>query len=344
MFIYIKIILILVFLFFIDKNTFSWFNFIMVKFVEESNFKKNYQNLILPYINKRRSNGYFNSENATKLFYSFFKADKERGAVILLHGYTESIEKYLELIYYFLQDGLSVYAYDQRGHGKSTRVIEDYSLVHVDSYKSYLLDLEFFIEYVIPKKEIPLYAYAHSMGGAVMSLYLEKGYTKIKKVILNAPLHGLATPKIPPFLTKIIIFPFAVFSPRKKAFFIKKHPYYKPFEKSNYTSLARYENYENFRQNTLEYTTCAGTNKWIYQSLKAVSKIMKNGNVEKINVPVQIYSAEFDKTVDNVSHVKFVKRLRYGTYKLIKNAKHDNYNSTNIVLKPYVLNVLSYLK
>ena len=89
-------------MFFIDKNTFSWFNFIMVKFVEESNFKKNYQNLILPYINKRRSNGYFNSKNATKLFYSFFKADKERGAVILLHGYTESIEKYLELIYYFL--------------------------------------------------------------------------------------------------------------------------------------------------------------------------------------------------------------------------------------------------
>ena len=69
----------------------------MVNFLNEENYKIEFEKIALPYLNKRRTNSYFNG-SCGNLFYSFFKADKERGRVIIIHGYTESTEKYLEVI------------------------------------------------------------------------------------------------------------------------------------------------------------------------------------------------------------------------------------------------------
>ena len=68
----------------------------MVNFLNEENYKIEFEKIALPYLNKRRTNSYFNG-SCGNLFYSFFKADKERGRVIIIHGYTESTEKYLLL-------------------------------------------------------------------------------------------------------------------------------------------------------------------------------------------------------------------------------------------------------
>lgn len=48
-----------------------------------------------------------------------FQAEQCRGTVMISHGFTEAWEKYMEMIYYFLQDGLNVCIHDHRGHGRS---------------------------------------------------------------------------------------------------------------------------------------------------------------------------------------------------------------------------------
>ncbi len=65
------------------------------------------------------------------------RLDAER-AVVILHGYTESAEKFRELAWYFITEGYSVFAMDHRGHGRSVREVEDLSLTHVDHFGDYL--------------------------------------------------------------------------------------------------------------------------------------------------------------------------------------------------------------
>ena len=62
----------------------------------------------------------------------------------------------------------------------------------------------------------------------------------------------------------------------------------------------------------------------------------------KINIPVRVYSAENDSLVDNEYHFKFAKRLPIGEYKIIKNAKHEIFNTVNAVFIPYLNEVLKY--
>lgn len=314
----------------------------MRKYIEKNEFLKSYNNLIIPYITRRRTDGYFDGYGGGNIFYSLFKSDKPRGSVVLVHGYTESIEKYRELIYYFLKDGLNVYTYDQRGHGKSFREVEDVTLVHVNDFSEYVFDLEYFVEDIIPKNNLPLYLYAHSMGGAVATLYLEKGNTDIKKVILNAPMISHRRPNLPHWLMLPIVSIFAAFASKKRIFTMKPYPGKEEFEDYSGTSEERFYAYEEFKRKNKTYAGWAPTNAWARESFKVPSKILKKKAVEKIDVPILVYSAENDTVVKNSYHVKFVKRLKYGMYKIIRKAKHEIFNSTDDVLFPYLDDVLAF--
>ena len=63
--------------------------------------------------------------------------------VVISHGFTENAEKYKEIVYYFIKEHFHVYLPEHCGHGKSYRLVEDPSLVYVDSYHRYVEDLLF---------------------------------------------------------------------------------------------------------------------------------------------------------------------------------------------------------
>ena len=52
-------------------------------------------------------------------------------------------KKYKEIVYYFIKEHFHVYLPEHCGHGKSYRLVEDPSLVYVDSYHRYVEDLLF---------------------------------------------------------------------------------------------------------------------------------------------------------------------------------------------------------
>ena len=109
----------------------------------ESEYPRAMREIILPYNSARRNDGYFDGEGGSRLFLSTYKADSPVGAVTMVHGYTESAEKWQELIYSLLIHGFSVYAYDARGHGRSgrdSRLGGDLTLTHVDSFEDYVSD------------------------------------------------------------------------------------------------------------------------------------------------------------------------------------------------------------
>lgn len=113
------------------------------------------------------------------------------GVIALVHGLGEHSNRYGYLVDYFLARQFAVYAYDLRGHGKSSG-----RAGHIDRWSDHSDDLENFLAAVFEENtHAPIFLYGHSMGGQISLDYLtQRGNSKLKAAVISAP--AIAEPKI----------------------------------------------------------------------------------------------------------------------------------------------------
>ena len=134
--------------------------------LQEKNYAERRQNGVEPYLAAHAEEFYWERESGHPIHVLRYRAFRPRGVVVISHGFTENAEKYKEIVYYFIKEHFHVYLPEHCGHGKSYRLVEDPSLVYVDSYHRYVEDLLFVARKA--KAEacgLPLVLYSHSMGG-----------------------------------------------------------------------------------------------------------------------------------------------------------------------------------
>ncbi|MBN2204017.1 MAG: lysophospholipase [Thermoleophilia bacterium] len=101
-------------------------------------------------------------------FQSWAPPQPPRAAVAVVHGVGEHGGRYTNLVGPLVDDGYAVYAYDQRGHGRSPGL-----RVHIDRWAEYRDDLGAFLRMVAAETaRVPLVVYGHSMGSLVVLDYL----------------------------------------------------------------------------------------------------------------------------------------------------------------------------
>lgn len=107
---------------------------------------------------------YLNTTDHLQLYLTSWHVDAPRGAVLLVHGIGEHSGRYLHVISALNRRGYDVYAYDQRGHGKSggqRAYFETPDVLPEDLTRvRELLDRDL--------GGIPLFIYGHSMGALVV--------------------------------------------------------------------------------------------------------------------------------------------------------------------------------
>jgi alpha-beta hydrolase superfamily lysophospholipase len=108
-------------------------------------------------------------------------ASAPNAAVVLVHGVGEHSGRYANVVDRLVGDGNAVYAYDQRGHGRSPG-----ARVYIGSWDEYRTDLGTFIDLV--KAEVdgaPVFVYGHSMGTLVVLEYLTQGSDGLAGMIIS---------------------------------------------------------------------------------------------------------------------------------------------------------------
>lgn len=109
--------------------------------------------------------------------------EAEKGAAVIVPGFTEGLVIYQEVIHDLLRNGWSVYILDHRNQGFSTRLIEGEDgrdKGHLDRFDRLLSDLDRFVAHVRQSRQDParagrpLVLLAHSMGGTVSALLLAR--------------------------------------------------------------------------------------------------------------------------------------------------------------------------
>ncbi len=297
-----------------------------------------------PYLEKKgREDFIFTSDNR-KLHYEAYEKTLSRGSVVILHGFTESAEKFRETAYYLRKAGYSVFSLDMEGHGKSHHASEKAERVEIDSFDTYADDLDFFIERVVlpATKNGKIHIYSHSLGSTVALLYLMQHHYTVEKAVLSSPMicgnmgmpvavAGTVAKLLCALGGKKISAPGrCVFDPSQS------------FENSDATSKARFEYYHEKRRREPLYQTSGPSFGWVKASLDARDKILSAKGKADFGAELLIFLPEEDRQLLHSYTESFAEKNDV-KIKRVKNSKHEIFMSGDEVLGWYLEEILDFL-
>jgi acylglycerol lipase len=122
-------------------------------------------------------------EDNVRIYYQKWLVNEPNGVVVISHGLGEHSDRYSNIIDALRGRGISFYALDHRGHGRSGS-----KRGHVDQYIKYIKDLRKLVK--IARREngsTPIFLLGHSMGGLIAAKYGITYPEDIDRLILSAP-------------------------------------------------------------------------------------------------------------------------------------------------------------
>ena len=293
---------------------------------------------MLPWLEQKSHISTISGYENRPLYTVSYDSDNPSGTVFIVHGFTENAMKYAELIWSLLHLGFSVVIYDQRGHGRSWRAegIPDISVTHVDHFSEYVDDLHAVCETYTGKMPGPWFMFAHSMGGAVASLFLEHFQDVFSAAVLSSPMIAPDTRGIPAFLASALSVCAGLLGKDKSPpFFMKPYSGPEDFETSCATDPARFDWYDRIKAVRPEFRNSIPSYRWSRESIHVTRQILAPGAPEKIVCPVLLFSAGLDNSVLPKPQMAFISRVPYGRYVSVPDARHEIFRSVNDVLFPW---------
>jgi lysophospholipase len=130
--------------------------------------------------------------------------DPARGAILLLNGRGDFIEKYAETIHDLVDAGWGVATFDWRGQGLSGRLGDAPEKGHCASFEPWLADLDAIIGLCRASLPGPCFAIGHSMGGHLLLRRLAARHDGIARAVLLSPMLGLQAPPIGPVAARLL--------------------------------------------------------------------------------------------------------------------------------------------
>jgi len=144
----------------------------------------------------------------TKLAIFSWAPDNPKAIVIIVHGYADHARRFSHVAEYLVQQGYTVHAADQRGHGASKAESHGY----FERFTTQADDLARVIEWAHAEpKGLPLFLLGHSVGGLLSLYYAISGQSALKGLLLSATY--MATSKDVPAVQATVVRTLNVIAP-----------------------------------------------------------------------------------------------------------------------------------
>jgi lysophospholipase len=269
---------------------------------------------------------WYSSADGATLRAALFRPDGvPRGSVVLSPGRSEPIEKYFEVVEDLLARGFVVLAHDWRGQGLSARALPDRLKGHARGFKTFLADYAALLDAFEARLPKPWIAMAHSMGGCLAMLGLAHGETRFAAAVLSAPMLGLNTAGVPPWVATPLSWTLSRVG--LSGAYVqggRYDPLAQTFVGDGLThDEARYDRYVAQLRADPRIALGGMTWGWADFAISACAWLRGAGRVETVAIPVTIVGAELDNRVLNVDEQLIAERLPNGRYVEVPGSFHE---------------------
>jgi lysophospholipase len=246
---------------------------------------------------------------------------------VLLHGQTEFIEKYGEVIGELQARGFTVATFDWRGQGLSGRALEDRRKAHIRDFRDYDEDLAAFLEQVVkPLGSGAPYALAHSMGAHILLRALHDRPRAFTAAVLSAPMMAASTRGYPRWFAATTT---AVMNSlgRGEDWVLgmeDRDPLSMAFEDNLVTSdRARFARAQALIATNPDIRLAGPTWGWLKAASTSMARVMAPGYAEAIETPLLVCGAGKDRIVLTAATSAFAARLPHGKYIEFEDSEHE---------------------
>lgn len=327
--------------------------------------------VVLPWLKEHRREGTCLGYDGRPLRYHLAVNPDAKGIIVMLHGFCCFFGKYYETFYDFYQQGYTVFFLEHRGHGGSYRPVSDPDMADITSFDEYVGDLKAFLDgVVLPEREaesrkagsgrttgktdsgrtkacrLPLFLFAHSMGGCIGTLFLEKYQGIFDAAVLCSPMLKMNFGTTPVWKMKLVALGTRLLGWNDK-YVPGQGPFSgKPeFEISGASCRTRYQ--YTFEQrvppigdgrDTLNGASC----RWARAALKATMGLDKDEG--RIQTPLLILQAGKDSYVMNPAEDQLAKTAPDARLVAFPEAKHEIFLSEGAVLDKFYRTIFAFLE
>ncbi len=292
---------------------------------------------------------------AGDILISYMKMGKSKGmngTLVIVPGRTEAALQYTETAMDFIAKGFSpVYILDLRGQGFSGRELKDSQKGYVENFADYVDDFHIVtqIAFQDPNTDTKnFFVIAHSLGGAIVTSYLENYDSPYTLAALVSPMHKIKLDESEDAtLKKTWMACYLPFGGGCDAYVPDGGPYKAaPLPSGSTLSKYRHKLIQWISKTYPEVQLGSATVKWVRESILANQEMRKKKNVAKIQTPFMILQAKNDATVDNAgqdevcSYTKLCTKIVFS--KADHKLPHENDNTRNQVMSSIESFFLNY--
>jgi lysophospholipase len=290
-----------------------------------------------------------------QLHYSYWQPASASAALVLIPGRIEAGHKYLELINDALQAGYQVYVLDHQGQGASERLDDRSQIGDVRLFNDYVADLENFIHQVVqPKTQLPLLAFAHSMGGGILCRYLQQQPKHgIAAAVFCSPMWGIPTQPLPQALAlplSHVISQLNQRCSRQRWYVPGQGPYQnRPFANNDLSQCQeRYQWFRSLYQQYPAYQLGGISWRWLAQALSACQQMQQDPAPQ---LPCLLLQAGADQVVSNQAQSQLWQRFsaspgwsESSAHFVLPAARHELLFETDEIRKLALVQINQFLK
>jgi len=285
---------------------------------------------------------FFTAEGDVAIRYGYWpcRQENKNGTVVLLNGRREFMEKYVETIAMLNERVYDVFSLDWRGQGGSGRLLQNRHKGIIESYDSYLSDLNFFIQDVVrPRAILPLIVIAHSMGGHIVLRYLQQNPQLFDRAVLVSPLIDITASRVSRKLFHLMA-RLMIKMGRARSYIIGSgdHTAAEGQFKANNRRTSdrrRFMIETRILSETPELALGGVTYGWLGATLESIDILMKPGFAEKIYTPILMISAGADRVVSNKAQQSICSVMPACRLRIFPDARHEVLNETDAVLQRF---------
>jgi len=249
-----------------------------------------------------------------------------KGTMLLLHGRTEFVEKYYEVITDLRTRGYAVFTFDWRGQGLSSRELDDPLRGYISDFQHYLEDMHFILQSDFTRDLAgPVYMLSHSMGGNIGLRYLHDYPGRVEKAVFCAPMLGIGPRSAQPALRTLTTGAVMLGRAKQEPFISKPgNPAEEPFSANTVTSSEpRFER----TKDTIRAEPRLGLSglswQWMTSAFRSMDMNWRRDFLEGMKTPSLIIGAGDERIVDPTCAERFAALSPVTDVTIIEGGMHE---------------------